>query len=169
MPTQLEVRFFAKRQALSSTTSGMSFRTTTHAVPFDVWRQVFEGDYIHYQWTGSDANANNEGQGRAKTDRSNLLQYDAQDSNMPVLPAAVAMAARQRHVAPCFATLLRCPMDLQAKIFYYDEFGDPATHEKPLFVGRDGKPNRTLYALMVSLGVGFACPAVMKSVDPALQ
>ena len=36
---------------------------------------VREGDYVHFQWTGSDANrAGNAGNGRAMTDRSNLVQ-----------------------------------------------------------------------------------------------
>ena len=48
--------------------------------------QVTAGDYIHYQWTGSDANANNDGEGRQRTDRSNIVQYGAQDSNLPVKP-----------------------------------------------------------------------------------
>ena len=37
--------------------------------------KVLEGDCVHFQWTGSDANrAGNAGNGRAMTDRSNLVQ-----------------------------------------------------------------------------------------------
>ena len=40
-------------------------------------RQVEQGTLLHFQWTGSDANNNNNaGNGRAGTDRSNLVQAD---------------------------------------------------------------------------------------------
>ncbi|XP_064604895.1 protein DD3-3-like isoform X2 [Liolophura sinensis] len=46
-------------------------------VPNDL--EVAEGDYIHFQWTGSNTNPpNNEGQGRAGTDRSNVVLLNAQ-------------------------------------------------------------------------------------------
>lgn len=57
---------------------------------------VNKGDYIHYQWTGSDANANNDGEGRQRTDRSNLVQYDNQDSNKPVRPLLPTRNPRQQ-------------------------------------------------------------------------
>jgi len=42
------------------------------------------GDYIHFQWTGSDTNpANNEGQGTDKTDRSNICQTLGANHNKP--------------------------------------------------------------------------------------
>eukprot|EP00948_MAST-09A_sp_MAST-9A-sp1_P002214 g2214.t1 len=39
------------------------------------------GDVFHIQWTGSDANANNAGNGRQGTDRSNLVQINAKGLN----------------------------------------------------------------------------------------
>lgn len=47
---------------------------------------VNEGDYIHYQWTGSDANpAGQAGEGRAMTDRSNIVQIADNNDNTPVV------------------------------------------------------------------------------------
>jgi len=42
------------------------------------------GDYIHLQWTGSDFNPqNNDGEGRAGTDRSNVVQISCMNRNYP--------------------------------------------------------------------------------------
>eukprot|EP00933_Yihiella_yeosuensis_P077399 TRINITY_DN8783_c0_g2_i1.p1 TRINITY_DN8783_c0_g2~~TRINITY_DN8783_c0_g2_i1.p1 ORF type:complete len:1378 (-),score=299.79 TRINITY_DN8783_c0_g2_i1:373-4506(-) len=47
--------------------------------------EVMEGDYVHFQWTGSDANNNNNaGNGRAGTDRSNLVQVANRGETVPV-------------------------------------------------------------------------------------
>eukprot|EP01012_Entosiphon_sulcatum_P039467 TRINITY_DN519_c0_g1_i1.p1 TRINITY_DN519_c0_g1~~TRINITY_DN519_c0_g1_i1.p1 ORF type:complete len:621 (-),score=111.87 TRINITY_DN519_c0_g1_i1:23-1885(-) len=44
---------------------------------------ICEGDYVHFQWTGSDANPNNyAGQGRAGTDRSNIVEIGPGGSGM---------------------------------------------------------------------------------------
>ncbi len=44
-----------------------------------------QGDYVHFQWTGSDSNpANNDGQGRQRTDRSNIVGLNPRPYN-PVL------------------------------------------------------------------------------------
>mmetsp|Transcript_25366 Transcript_25366/g.45962 ORF Transcript_25366/g.45962 Transcript_25366/m.45962 type:complete len:1344 (-) Transcript_25366:286-4317(-) len=52
-------------------------------VPQDL--TVEEGTYLHFQWTGSDANNNNNaGNGRAGTDRSNLVQVAARGETVPV-------------------------------------------------------------------------------------
>eukprot|EP00928_Gymnodinium_smaydae_P027144 TRINITY_DN21080_c0_g1_i1.p1 TRINITY_DN21080_c0_g1~~TRINITY_DN21080_c0_g1_i1.p1 ORF type:complete len:1481 (-),score=340.31 TRINITY_DN21080_c0_g1_i1:97-4539(-) len=52
-------------------------------VPEDV--EVEVGDYLHFQWTGSDANnGNNAGNGRAGTDRSNLVQIKDRAGNVPM-------------------------------------------------------------------------------------
>ncbi|XP_078594983.1 protein DD3-3-like [Branchiostoma floridae x Branchiostoma japonicum] len=41
--------------------------------------EVSKGDYVHYQWTGSNTNPeNNDGQGKAGTDRSNVVLQGAQ-------------------------------------------------------------------------------------------
>lgn len=46
---------------------------------------VQEGDFIHFQWTASDANANNNaGNGRQGTDRSNLVQVASRGENVPL-------------------------------------------------------------------------------------
>lgn len=46
---------------------------------------VRKGDYIHFQWTGSDANDNNNaGNGRQGTDRSNLVQVQDTTENVPI-------------------------------------------------------------------------------------
>jgi len=48
--------------------------------------QVEEGDIVHFQWTGCDHNpANNDGEGKVKTDRSNIVQIKDLDSNIPVV------------------------------------------------------------------------------------
>eukprot|EP00937_MAST-01D_sp_MAST-1D-sp2_P001635 g1635.t1 len=45
---------------------------------------VAEGDYVHFQWAGSDANPrNNAGNGAVGTDRSNLVQISTPASNVP--------------------------------------------------------------------------------------
>ncbi|CAK9081967.1 Protein DD3-3 [Durusdinium trenchii] len=46
---------------------------------------VEQGTLLHFQWTGSDANANgNAGNGRTGTDRSNLVQLQSQDETVPL-------------------------------------------------------------------------------------
>jgi hypothetical protein len=46
---------------------------------------VEAGTYLHFQWTGSDANAkNNAGNGKKGTDRSNLVQVAARGENVPL-------------------------------------------------------------------------------------
>jgi len=45
-----------------------------------------KGDYIHFQWTGSNFNPQgNDGQGNAGTDRTNLVQIDNPNTNIKVL------------------------------------------------------------------------------------
>ncbi|CAJ1410799.1 unnamed protein product [Effrenium voratum] len=52
-------------------------------VPQDL--KVEAGDYLHFQWTGSDANAKgNDGNGRQSTDRSNLVQLSDREENVPL-------------------------------------------------------------------------------------
>ena len=59
------------------------------AVEYDfVWSRmrssVFRWDYLHMQWTGSDANqANNAGNGMQTTDRSNFVEIVSMDKNFP--------------------------------------------------------------------------------------
>eukprot|EP01112_Ceratiomyxa_fruticulosa_P017518 TRINITY_DN5471_c0_g1_i1.p1 TRINITY_DN5471_c0_g1~~TRINITY_DN5471_c0_g1_i1.p1 ORF type:complete len:539 (-),score=114.10 TRINITY_DN5471_c0_g1_i1:150-1766(-) len=49
------------------------------------------GDYIHFQWTGCDTNpANNDGEGKAQTDRSNLVQVANANMNTPMTDADIA-------------------------------------------------------------------------------
>jgi plastocyanin len=46
---------------------------------------VQAGDYVHWQWVGSDNNPRgNDGQGTAGTDRSNVVQMDAHSENFPL-------------------------------------------------------------------------------------
>jgi len=46
---------------------------------------VEQGTLLHFQWTGSDANPNgNAGNGRAGTDRSNLVQLQNRDETVPL-------------------------------------------------------------------------------------
>lgn len=46
---------------------------------------VSVGDHIHVQWTGSDYNPQgNAGEGRAGTDRSNVIQIPSSDANTPI-------------------------------------------------------------------------------------
>ena len=52
-------------------------------VPQDLTVEV--GDYLHFQWTGSDANnQGNAGNGRTGTDRSNLVQVSESEENVPL-------------------------------------------------------------------------------------
>lgn len=52
-------------------------------VPEDL--TIEKGAYLHFQWTGSDANnRNNAGNGRAGTDRSNLVQVASRGENVPL-------------------------------------------------------------------------------------
>lgn len=45
---------------------------------------ISEEEYIHFQWLGSDYNpAGNDGEGRAGTDRSNVVVIDTKKDNMP--------------------------------------------------------------------------------------
>jgi len=45
---------------------------------------ITEEDYIHFQWVGSDFNPNgNDGEGRAGTDRSNLIEIESHKHNIP--------------------------------------------------------------------------------------
>ena len=47
--------------------------------------EVNEGDCVHFQWTGSDANpAGNAGNGRRMTDRSNIVEISSLGNNVPV-------------------------------------------------------------------------------------
>jgi hypothetical protein len=41
-------------------------------------------DWVHFQWTGSNNNPNNDGQGKAQTDRSNVVQYEGPNVNYPM-------------------------------------------------------------------------------------
>ena len=46
---------------------------------------AYEGDCVHFQWTGSDANsAGNAGNGRQMTDRTNLVELTGRGTNVPV-------------------------------------------------------------------------------------
>eukprot|EP00240_Pyramimonas_obovata_P001799 CAMPEP_0118933432 /NCGR_PEP_ID=MMETSP1169-20130426/11982_1 /TAXON_ID=36882 /ORGANISM="Pyramimonas obovata, Strain CCMP722" /LENGTH=503 /DNA_ID=CAMNT_0006876189 /DNA_START=93 /DNA_END=1600 /DNA_ORIENTATION=- len=46
--------------------------------------RVAQGDFLHVQWTGSDANAKgNDGEGRRMTDRSNFVEMRAATENVP--------------------------------------------------------------------------------------
>ena len=57
------------------------------SVPYDFSPSelaVWEGDCVHFQWTGSDANPlENTGNGRNMTDRTNLVEVVQADSNVP--------------------------------------------------------------------------------------
>lgn len=47
---------------------------------------VTEDDIVHFQWTGCDTNPQgNQGEGKVKTDRSNIVQILDLDSNIPVI------------------------------------------------------------------------------------
>lgn len=77
--------------------------------------RVTEGDVVHFQWTGSDSNPqNNAGEGIAGTDRSNIVQISNLNSNMPLTQAEIdagnAMfdSAAQRHKM-AFLNQQNCP------------------------------------------------------------
>jgi len=47
--------------------------------------EVDQNDFIHFQWTGCDTNPqNNQGEGKAKTDRSNIVQIADMSKNYPI-------------------------------------------------------------------------------------
>jgi hypothetical protein len=47
--------------------------------------EVKTDDYVHFQWTGSDTNpANNQGEGKVQTDRSNIVQIADMSKNYPL-------------------------------------------------------------------------------------
>lgn len=47
--------------------------------------QVEQGDFIHFQWTGSDFNSGAfQGQGTPSTDRSNIVQIESMNKNFPI-------------------------------------------------------------------------------------
>jgi hypothetical protein len=47
--------------------------------------EVEKDDFVHFQWTGCDTNpANNQGEGRQKTDRSNIVQISDMSKNYPM-------------------------------------------------------------------------------------
>ncbi|EOD16399.1 hypothetical protein EMIHUDRAFT_41308, partial [Emiliania huxleyi CCMP1516] len=49
---------------------------------------AYEGDCVHFQWTGSDANsAGNAGNGRQMTDRTNLVELTGRGTNVPCVPS----------------------------------------------------------------------------------
>jgi len=58
------------------------------AVEYDFVPNVLNaksGDYIHFQWTGCDTNpAGNDGEGTQQTDRSNIVELNAQGINYPL-------------------------------------------------------------------------------------
>jgi hypothetical protein len=63
------------------------------------------GEYVHYQWTGCDDNpAGNAGEGTDGTDRSNIVQVESRNVNIPAgqNPAAVDYA---QSVKPMFADI----------------------------------------------------------------
>ncbi len=67
------------------------------AVEYDFVPKSFtatKGDYVHIQWTGSDANqAGNTGQGRDGTDRNNLVFMSAPGKNYPLSMKEASYAA----------------------------------------------------------------------------
>lgn len=44
---------------------------------------VIQGDYLHFQWTGSNRSPAGAGQGQENTDRNNLLEIHSRESNFP--------------------------------------------------------------------------------------
>jgi hypothetical protein len=47
--------------------------------------EVDQNDFVHFQWTGCDKNpANNQGEGKQKTDRSNIVQIADMSKNYPL-------------------------------------------------------------------------------------
>jgi len=67
---------------------------TYPATEYDFIPDTFEGrvgDYIHFQWTGCDTNpAGNAGEGRAQTDRSNMVQIATMGDSLPATAAWLA-------------------------------------------------------------------------------
>ena len=61
-------------------------------------------DYVHWQWTGSNNNPNNDGEGKARTDRSNVAQIKNLADNYPMRPEDVTMFDSVAEVQE-FATL----------------------------------------------------------------
>jgi hypothetical protein len=113
--------------------------TTYEFVPPDL--VVNQGDFLHFQWTGSDSNPNNAGHGKQGTDRTNLVQIESRATNRPVpltkhtlfydgfnVPAFECANGPGKIVQTChghlWASCGRCPAQgqaLMAKMAFLDQ------------------------------------------------
>ena len=116
-------------------------------VPQDL--TVEAGDYLHFQWTGSDANAKgNAGNGRQSTDRSNLVQLSSRQDDvigchLPCFLAFVAGGERAAGVGPALLVGLgEDSSSFQPRLF--DARANPNDNDgKALLTRRRCTPNGT--------------------------
>jgi predicted ferric reductase len=88
--------------------------------------EVNEGDCIHFQWAGSDANSNgNAGNGRRMTDRSNIVELPTLSKNTPI-----------RHN---YDVQWRSPFNGD----YYSMFNDQATVKRFMYLDQEQRLNTT--------------------------
>ncbi|KAK3288761.1 hypothetical protein CYMTET_3778 [Cymbomonas tetramitiformis] len=83
MISPLNPRFRPSRSIPKSTDAHLVYPSVEYDFVPNVLHAT-EGDYIHVQWTGSDANSNgNAGEGRRMTDRSNFVEVKGINQNIP--------------------------------------------------------------------------------------
>jgi hypothetical protein len=83
---------------------------------------VEEGDIVHFQWTGCDHNpAGNDGEGKDKTDRSNIVQIKDLDNNIPVVATNDTV---EYPLPPCLflQILLLVEVDYHRKVLFQSAF-----------------------------------------------
>eukprot|EP00163_Fabomonas_tropica_P005833 TRINITY_DN1547_c0_g1_i1.p1 TRINITY_DN1547_c0_g1~~TRINITY_DN1547_c0_g1_i1.p1 ORF type:complete len:534 (+),score=179.74 TRINITY_DN1547_c0_g1_i1:387-1988(+) len=74
--------------------------------------ELSPNDYVHWQWTGSNNNPNNAGEGRARTDRSNVAQIKTLNDNYP-MPVPEVTMFENAAVVKKFATLGSSDKDIK--------------------------------------------------------
>eukprot|EP01112_Ceratiomyxa_fruticulosa_P014502 TRINITY_DN4157_c0_g1_i4.p1 TRINITY_DN4157_c0_g1~~TRINITY_DN4157_c0_g1_i4.p1 ORF type:complete len:1284 (+),score=241.55 TRINITY_DN4157_c0_g1_i4:155-4006(+) len=76
---------------------------------------IKKGDYVHFQWTGADSNpAGNAGEGRAMTDRSNLVEVADLNLNFPLKYEQTSLFGGNKDTIAKFAFLGQTGCDVDS-------------------------------------------------------